>query len=216
MNAHTMEQAISANSEVYEFELYMRYRTSGVPEDQIEQRISRHLRGSEAPAGAAVRMVQRRYVNRIEELNKALATPIQSEPLSHALTLLFRALPDADGAAVKQRAVAVQAAFTAASADHHDVAAQPSLHEALTGGRWGLVLVFPWTTDPGIRAQVNAIQAVIPAPGDGATQAPAMPSNPSPTGKLMLLFQALAEGNDGQIRELAIAARASFLKASTP
>lgn len=212
----TKTQAIARAPEYRERQLYEKYGRLGLTENKIEQRVYKRLRGSEAPASAVVRVTARRYVKRIERLNEVLVTPVQSEPLSHELTTLFRALPDADGAAVKQLALAVQAGLAAASADQHGAAAQPGLHEALASGRWGLVLVFPWTTDPDIRAHVNAVQAVIRAPTDGATQAPATPSDASPSDKLMLLFQALAESNDGQIKDLAMAARASFLKASTP
>lgn len=211
----TRAQAIARISWDRERQLREEYRRRGLPDDQIDQWVYRRLRGSEAQASAAVRMTGQRYTTRIQCLNKDFETPIQSEPLSHALTMLFRALPDTDGAAVKQHALAVQAALAAASADHHGAAAQPGLHEALTSGRWGLVLVFPWTTDSEIRAQVKAIQAVIRTPGDGPTEASTTPKDPSPSGTLMLLFQALPEGNDGRIKESALAARARFLEAAT-
>ena len=208
----TTAEAIAGISWNEEQRLTKQYREAGVPDNKIDQRIFRQLRGSEAPASAALRMSLRRDQRRLEQLTQALATPIQSEPLSHMLSLLFLALSAEDNAAVKQHALAVQAACVAVYAD-----AQPRLRPLLGDGLLGLVLVFPWTTDADVRAQVQAIRVRLRAKRenrDGVTRVPQELNAPSPCEALLLLFRALSEGDELKIKQVAVTVRASFLKAS--
>jgi hypothetical protein len=162
-------------------------------------------------------MTDKRYFERIMRLNEDLATPIRSEPLSYALTMLLRALPDEDSGVIKQYALAVHAAFAEGSWGPHEATVRGRLHDALAAGRWGLVAVFPWTTDPEIPAQVNAIKSDIRAQvagGDRLNQAAAMPTAPSPSDALTLVFRALAQGDDAEVTRLSLAVRDSFMNSS--
>jgi hypothetical protein len=213
----TKAQVIARTSWERDQELHREYRRRGVPEQQLDRRVYKRLRGSEAPASAAVRMTDKRYVERILRLSKDLETPIRSEPLSYALTMLFRALADEDDGAIKQCALAVYAAFAGESADPQAPTARGRLHEALAAGRWGLVAVFPWTTDPEVRAAVCAIKAEIcaqRADGDRLGQVVVIPGETFPSDALTLLFRALARGDDAEVRRLSKAAKAGFLTAA--
>src|SRR5262249_15885815 len=152
--------------ESHEDELYRNYRALGLTPKQIEQKILKALRGSEAPASAAVRMTERRYVKRVECLNEDLASPVQSEPLSHALTLLFRALPDEDTVWVGVHTVAVRDAFEdavpqGAIAERRDADPQHDRLEAILCGRWAILRVFPWTTILEIRTSIKALRTMV-------------------------------------------------------
>jgi len=208
----TTAHAISRSSWDRDQELHQEYRERGVPEQQLDQRVYKRLRGSEAAASAEVRMTVKRYMERILRLNENLATPIESEPLSHALTMLFQELRDEDETVVKQHALAVHAAFVAAHTD-----AQPSRHQSPVDGHWDLALVFPWTTDADVRARVHAIRVRLRAKRqdrDGVTQAPDRPDDPSPCEALVLLFRALVGADDLKVKQVAMSVSASFLKAS--
>ena len=219
----TKAQAIARTSEDHERQLYEEYRNRGLTEAKIEQQVYKRLRGSEAPASAAVRMGERRYIDRTERLNEALATPIQSEPLSEALTVLFRALlHDEDDATVKRRAGAVSNAFVGASGPPARIgqriavpSEQPPL-EALVSDRWGIVLVFPWTTEPDIRASIKKLRTMVqPQPQDGSGPAPAArPIQFEPLSDALIpLFRAVANQDDAAVRRYALEARAAFLRA---
>src|SRR5262245_36604775 len=106
LRRRTKAAVIARTLERRENQLYEEYRGLGLTAKQVERRIYRRLRGSEAPASAAVRMAEQRYVTRLTGLNKNLAAPLHAEPVSHALTMLFRALPDKNGATVSQLAIA--------------------------------------------------------------------------------------------------------------
>src|SRR5207302_1723775 len=90
--------------------------------------------------------------------------PVQSEPLSHALTMLYRALLDDDNAAVRGRAVAVRDAFVRTSrrgrppSRRRDHVSDHQPLGAIASAPWGIVSVFPWTTDPQIRASVKKLR----------------------------------------------------------
>src|SRR5712692_5272811 len=111
----TTEEAIARTREDRESQLFQEFSGLGLTPRQAAQRVYKRLRGSEAPASASVRMTEQRYVKRVKRLNKDLATPVQSEPLSHALTMLYRALLDEDNTAMRGRAVAVRDAFVRTS-----------------------------------------------------------------------------------------------------
>ena len=209
------------------FEKYrQQYRELGIGEAAVyrlaNQRVERALRGSEAPAHAALRMAGSRYLDRINELNPDLATPIQSEPLSHALTTLFRGL-DEDNATVRQHAAAVNRVFLG---DRREPLApgQPSTGgprsqevEAIESGQWGVVPVFPWTTYPDVRALVKSIRSRIRTPRQDRahpTQAPALSTESEPySPALTTLFRVLAHEDDAVVKRHARAVLASFLTA---
>ena len=234
MRRPTITQAVARTArkdEGRETELYetyrQQYRELGIAEADIgrlaQQRVSRALRGSEAPALAALRMADSRYVNRIKELNANLVTPIESEPLSHALTTLFRAL-DEDNATVRQYAIDATVVFGGDSME--SVApGQPSLGgprsrevEAIQSGHWGVVPVFPWTIDPDIRALVRAIRTGIRTPGRHGrhrSQGPGPSTDSEPfTSALTSLFRALAHEDDVAVKRQGEAVLASLLRAS--
>ena len=91
--------------------------------------------------------------------------------------------------------------------------AQPGRRAPLGDGHWGLVLVFPWTTDADVRARVRAIQVMLRGKRDG-DEAPVVSGDPSPRDALLQLFPALAKGDDLKVRQTAMTVRASFLRAS--
>ena len=215
----TAKQAIARTPESHQDELYDHYRGLGLTPKQIEQKILKTLRGSEAPASAAVRMTERRHVKRRERLNEHLASPVQSEPLSHALTLLFRARPDENNASVRLHTIAVRDAFEGtvaqvATAERRDADPQHDRLEAVLSGRWGTLPVFPWTTIPGIRASIKELRAMVrPQPQDGTGPAPA--ARPTPfeplSDALISLFRALSQ-DDLVVRRHAFETRAIFLQ----
>ena len=141
----TETQAIARVSEDREIELYEQFRRRGIPELEIQGRIFRTLRGSEPRATATVRMAARRYRQGVEHLNKALVAPIQSDPVSHALTMLFRALPTPDNAVIRPHADALHAALLDAVEVPAAGVITPSSagREAIMAARWGLVPLFP-------------------------------------------------------------------------
>ena len=213
-----------------ETELYQKYRQQyrelGIAEADIdrlaEQRVYRALRGSEAPAHAALRMAGSRYLDRINELNPDLATPIQSEPLSHALTTLFRELKE-DNASVRQHAVHAKVVFLGdlvepVAPDQPSTGGPHSQQvEAIESGQWGVVPVFPWTTDPDVRALVKSIRSRIRTPRRNRalpTEAPALSTESEPySPALTTLFRVLAHEDDAVVKRHARAVLASFLTA---
>ena len=90
----TQAEAIRALPEERERQLIARATEQGLSHHQAEQQVLRQARGSEAPASAMVRMAEARETARVEHLNQDLATPVVSEPLSAAITVLIRALED--------------------------------------------------------------------------------------------------------------------------
>jgi hypothetical protein len=104
----TKEEAIRALPEDREQQLIEQETERGLSYNQAEQQLLRQVRGSEAPASAMVRMAEARETARVNRLNRDLAVPVVSEPLSAAITALIRALDDqqADSAVrVKARAL---------------------------------------------------------------------------------------------------------------
>src|SRR5205085_11413857 len=101
-------QVIARTIDDRETQLVEEYQGVGLTRKQAEQRVYKKLRGSEAPACATVRMTEKRYVNRVKRLNQDLTTPVQSEPLSYTLTMLYRAVLDDDDTAVRDPAVSVR------------------------------------------------------------------------------------------------------------
>ena len=84
-------QAIAQLPEKVERAWYQAYLAQGRSPQQAERLTMKRARGSEAPASATVRMAERRYEQDLERLNAALASPVPSEPVSAALTRLYRA-----------------------------------------------------------------------------------------------------------------------------
>jgi hypothetical protein len=217
----TTEEAIAGTREERESQLFQEFSALGLTVKQATQKVFKRLRGSEARASAAVRMTGQRYVNRVTSLNEDLAAPVQSEPLSHALTMLYRALLDDDNIAVRGRAVAVREAFvktprcarpTSRRRDH------VSEHQPLgtiTSAPWCIVSVFPWTTDSQIRASVKKLRDLMrqhPQNGVGAT-ATARPSPFEPlSDALISLFRALSNQDDTVVRRYAAKVWATFLE----
>jgi hypothetical protein len=102
----TRGQALGRISEREETALLDTYLAEGLTRNEAEQRIYKLLRGSEPKATAAVRMARRRYTDRLKTRNTALAAPVMSEPISHALTLVLRAETDGADAEEIRRLVA--------------------------------------------------------------------------------------------------------------
>ena len=209
------------------FEQYQQeLRERGVAEADIrklaEQRVYRTLRGSEAPAHAALRMTDRRYVEQLEELNTNLPAPIESEPLSYALTRLSHEI-DKDDATVRQYAIDAKVVFLGdpvepVASDQPSTGGPHSRQvEAIESGQWGVVPVFPWTTHPDVRARVKSIRSRIRTPRrDRAhpTQAPALSTESEPhSSALTTLFRVLAHEDDAGVKRHAQAVLASFLTA---
>jgi len=84
-------QAIAQLPENVERAWYQAYLAQGRSPQQAERLTTKRARGSEALASATVRMAERRYEHDLERLNAALASPVPSEPVSAALTMLYRA-----------------------------------------------------------------------------------------------------------------------------
>jgi hypothetical protein len=209
----TKAAVIARTPERRERQLYKQYRGLGLTDKQIEQKIYKRLRGSEVPASAAVRMAEQRYVTRLKGLNKNLAMPVQSEPLSHALTTLFRSLPDENDATVKRHAIAVRDAFV-----HAAVPDEPPHHQSpeavVVSVLWGIVPVFPWTTDADSRASVGKLRLMMRPQSQGS---PGLAQTPRPrpfeplSDGLISLFQALGK-DDVVVRRHALEARAIFFR----
>jgi hypothetical protein len=104
----TKEEAIRALPEEREQQLIEQATERGLTYNQAEQQLVRQARGSEAPASAMVRMAEARETARVNQLNRDLAVPVVSEPLSAAITALIRTLDDQQADAevrVKARAL---------------------------------------------------------------------------------------------------------------
>ena len=84
-------QAIARLPEKVERQWYRAYLTQGRSPQQAEHLTTKRARGSEVPASATVRMAERRYEQDLERLNATLSSPVPSEPVSGALTMLYRA-----------------------------------------------------------------------------------------------------------------------------
>jgi len=87
----TKAEAIRGLPEAREKELLLRFRKQYPDPKKAERFLYQKIRGSEAPASAAVRAAESRYVEGLEGLNKDLATPVHTEPVSSAVTSLLRA-----------------------------------------------------------------------------------------------------------------------------
>ena len=85
------EQAMAGLPENVETEWYQKYLAQGRGHKEAERLIYKRAQGSEAPASATVRMAEHRYEEDLARLNAALASPVPSEPISAALTMLYRA-----------------------------------------------------------------------------------------------------------------------------
>lgn len=103
-------RAIAQLPEKVEREWYQAYLAQGRSPEEADRLIAKRARGSEAPARATVRMAERRYEQQTERLNTALATPVSSEPVSEALTMLYRAEPQ-DGAEIGRGLTALKNAL---------------------------------------------------------------------------------------------------------
>jgi hypothetical protein len=97
-------QALAQLPEKVERAWYQAYLAQGRSSQQAERLTMKRARGSEAPASATARMAERRYEQDLERLNATLASPVSSEPVSAALTRLYRA--DRDDPAELGRALA--------------------------------------------------------------------------------------------------------------
>jgi hypothetical protein len=174
---------------------------AGLTHAQAEQRVFKKLRGSEARASAAVRMTAKRYVIRTSRLNQDLAKPVQSERLSHMLTMLYRGL-DQDHAAIRHGAICVRDAFLGACRrsqpmsqrrDGRSAGASPAMTESL----WAVVSIFPWTTDTEIHSAVTRLRRLM-EPHLQATERPC-PFEPL-SDALVALFTALENRDDVTVR----------------
>jgi len=85
------EQAFDRLPEHVERKWVREYLARGHTSGKVERLVNKRARGSEAPASAAVRMSEHRYEQEVEQLNIALASPVAAEPVSAALTRLYRA-----------------------------------------------------------------------------------------------------------------------------
>jgi len=159
----TTAQAIARTPEEREKEIRRKYQRQaekrGIPQDKIarwvNRQVYRRLRGSEARASAAVRMASRRYLDRIKRLNEHLASPMKSEPVSYALTKLLEAVLDnKSDAEVRERAETVRSALVGKASRR----LRRQRSEAIESDHWGLVPVFPWTTNAELRGLVKAIR----------------------------------------------------------
>jgi hypothetical protein len=215
----TKAEAIARTPEDRENELYEQYQRLGLTAKQVERKVYRRLQGSEAPASAAIRMTQSRYVKRLERLNEDLATPTQSEPLSKALTALFRALPDESNASVRQHVVVIRDAFysiaRASEASAGRSVGRPQPPELMDAGCWGVVPVFPWTTDPDVRASIKKLRATIGPQPDPRSPEPSIRPCESLGDALVSLFRALNDQDD-VVRRHAYEVRAAFMQVKVP
>jgi hypothetical protein len=166
-------------------------------------------------------MTGQRYMKHLQGLNEDLAAPTQSEPLSYALTILFRGLPDDTDTTVRRHGGAVRGALLGAArvllpAHRCDV---PSPHQSLETAlsRWSLVPVFGWTTDPEIRASVTNVRTMMRSKSaDGPPIQAAGPIHlESLRNALIVLVRALAGQDEAAVRRAALAARAAFLQVET-
>jgi hypothetical protein len=216
----TKAQAIAQVSDDRQTKLFAYYESAGLSYREAEQRVYKILRGSEALASATIRMSERRYARRLERLIPALERPAKSEPVSHALTMLFRALPDVDDATTRRLAQGAKAAFERA------LRAATSLtgRAARLAGRqtteqpWAIIPIFPWTTDPEVRAQVARIRKALRRLSNAENnegRRPKVLESELLSHALWQLVRALT-GNDDAVRRDARAARAAILKLKTP
>jgi hypothetical protein len=212
---------VSRRNERRQSQLFEEYGHLKLKWGQIEQRVYKRLRGSEARASATIRMLQRRYERAIEQLNRALERPIKTEPVSYALTMLFRLLPDGDAATIRQHVVECERACSRASRvsvgsrTTHRTARSGETAGAIATGRWGIVPVYPWTTAAEVRESIKRIRAVIRRRQDSDTSAHASQDRAfhDPFSfALAKLFGGI--GTDGiALRRSAIAARNVFMEA---
>jgi len=100
--------AIAGLPEHVERAWYQKYLAQGRDHQEAARLIYKRARGSEAPASATVRMAEHRYEEDLARLNAALASPAPSEPISAALTMLYRA---DDPAEVRRGLVALRKAL---------------------------------------------------------------------------------------------------------
>ncbi len=209
----TISEAIERTPEDRERQLYREYAQRSLDYTEIEQLIYRTLQGSEALASAAVRMIDTRYVERMTELDINLTTPIESDPLSHALTMLFRVLPEADDFMVRQLATDSSSAFEKAMALG---GATPLLEprDTLVAARWGLGPMFAWTTVLEIRAAATTLRTMMKseAQGGGATFAGRSLHFEPVSDVLIRLWRAVDDRNDVRTRRFAHEARDAFLR----
>jgi len=105
-------------------------------------------------------MAHQRYFNYLKQLNRDIKTPVQTEPLSYALTRLYQKLPEASDTLLKRRAVAVRDAFLLASGRRVRTDAQSKLRRCQTtlAALYGVVPVFPWTTAADLAASVKKLR----------------------------------------------------------
>jgi hypothetical protein len=84
-------QAIAQLPEKVERKWYKAYLAQGRSPREADRLVTKRARGSEALASATVRVAERRYEQDLDRLNATLASPVSSEPVSAALTRLYRA-----------------------------------------------------------------------------------------------------------------------------
>jgi hypothetical protein len=213
-------QAIARTREDRESQLYEEYQALGLTPKEVERRVYRRLRGSEPLASASVRMTQKRYVNRVSHLNQDLATPVQSEPLSYALTMLYRALLHEDSAAIRNHVVTVRDAFVTTfrrsrpMSRRRERLSEREPSQIIGSAPWGIVTMYPWTPDPEIRASVKKVRALLQEPysqNSSAAAAAARPASFEPlSDALISLFRALSDPDDIAVRRYAANAWATF------
>ena len=220
LRRRTAAEAIRTTPEETERALYARYKKLGFGDHEIERRVMRRLRGSEPPATAAIRMAGSRYERQLEDLNTKLVAPVGSEPLSQALTPLFRELPDLDAVPLRRRVRAVVEAFeTVRSRETKSRRTKaPQWAERTDASSWGIVPVFTWTTYPEIRVSVRRIRQGI-RDHKAASQAPAgvlTAGRSSATAALARLLAGACQDDDVMLNHLAIALRDSFVRLNAP
>jgi hypothetical protein len=216
----TKEEAlgnVSDRSMERERDLLRKYRAKGLSDTQAEQRTIRRLRGSEAPAAAAVRMAHQRYLQDLERLNQGLEEPVRVEPLSYALTCLFRIVAEASDTTLKKHALAVRDAFILASGRRRrgDASSQGLQCQTILAALHGVVPIFPWTTATDLTALVKKLRiAASRRPKDGPGTFEMIHRN-AVTDALRALLEAIVQPDPAALRRAVFAARASFLEPGT-
>jgi hypothetical protein len=217
----TEKQANAWTPEPRQQYVYGHYLGLGFTPTQAQQRLTKRIRGSEALASAAIRMATTRYVTRLKQLNEHLAKPIQSESLSHALTMLFRALPDETIVTIKQLVIRVRGALGRAVASPQTTRRRderPRSLEPMLMGHWGAIPIFPWTTDFNIRAAIKTLRTTMgPPQQQDSRRAPAIrptPFEPLSDALIALLRAVTDQGN--AVRRRALELRTAFLQVTVP
>ncbi len=221
LRRRTEKQADARTPESRQHYVYRHYLGLGFTPTQAQQRLAKRIRGSEAPASAAIRMAATRYVTRLKQLNEHLAKPIQSEPLSHALTMLFRALPDETIVTIRQLAIRVRDAFARAVASPQTKRRRDECTRSLEPmlmGHWGAIPIFPWTTDFKIRMAIKTLRTIMgPPQQQDSHRAPAIrpPAFEPLSDALIALLRAVTDQSN-VVQRRALELRTAFLQVTVP